>query len=63
MKEYNEIIDSVIKELLPEVIEKYLPNIKYTNYLEKINFLLEKMRMLNIFLFLTSGYPVRKQST
>ena len=45
MKEYNEIIDSVIKELLPEVIEKYLPNIKYTNYLEKINFLLEKIIM------------------
>ena len=31
MKEYDDIINSVIQELLPEVIEKHLPNIKYTN--------------------------------
>jgi len=31
MKDYKEIFDLVIKELLPEVIQKYLPNIKFTN--------------------------------
>lgn len=31
MTDYNSIIALVIKESLPEVIEKYLPNVKYTN--------------------------------
>lgn len=51
MKDYNKIIDSVIKELLPEFVEKYLPNVKYTNkqnideiVKKKINFIYYEYR-------------------
>ncbi len=41
MKEYKIFIDDVIKELLPEVVKKYIPNIRYTSDRRKMISMLE----------------------
>jgi hypothetical protein len=49
MTDYNSIIALVIKESLTEVIEKYLPNVKYTNRKEVYEIINPTINFITIF--------------